>query len=566
MSVRSFINSRPRGLLVRLVANGLSQAILTVSLALLIRLAFDRFIESSDPSPLKLAILFSFGLVMIAVSTSWLRMRERIDAEQLGQDHIHRIRLDIFKHLTKLAPRALQKRGRGSIVLRFVGDLNAIKRWVSLGLARITVAGITIAGTMAAMLILNWMLASAVILVIVLGAFFLLRLGKQIQAAVKEGRRRRSYLATNVNEKIASMAVVQVFGQSIREQRRLRRQSNRLKRAMVARAGKIGLLRATVQCTAILATGVVLLLGTYQIRVQNTSPGTVIAVLTVVGLLVPALRGLGRVYEYWNDAQISSRKIKQFLRTPTLITEVSRALDLMPAAGRLEFSNVSIIGAVKRISITAEPGQVIGITGPNGAGKSTLLMLAARLIDPDEGKVLIDNQDLAAHSVSSVRRAIGMVSPDLPLLRGKIEKNLRYRCPDAPRHEIQRIKTLCEIDKILAALPAGSQTRLIEGGLNLSLGQRRRVEIARALLGNPNILLLDEADAHLDHSARDLLDRILSDFHGTVLEISHNPRRLVHADVVWKMENGQLIDAGPPEKMLQKLCFYQPYRNACAWQ
>ena len=564
--MRSFKNGRLRGLLVRLVVNGLCQAILTVSLALLIRLAFDRLIDSSDPSPLNLVILFSCGLLMIAVFTSWLRMRERIDAEQLGQDYIHRIRLDIFKHLTKLAPRALQKRGRGSIVLRFVGDLNAIKRWVSLGLARITVAGVTIAGTMAAMLILNWVLASAVILVIALGGFGMLRLGKQIQEAVQEGRRRRSYLATNVNEKIASMAVVQVFGQSVREQRRLRRQSNRLKRAMVVRAGKIGLLRAMVQCATILATGVVLLLGTYQIRVQDTSPGTVISVLTVVGLLIPALRGLGRVYEYWHDAQISSKKIRQFLKTPTLITEVSKAPALKPGPGRLEFSNVSLLGAVKKITITAEPGQVIGIIGPNGAGKSTLLMLAARLIDPDEGKILIDGQDLAAHSVASVRRAIGMVSPDLPLLRGKIKKNLIYRCPDAPSQEIHRIKALCEIDKILADLPAGSQTRLTEGGLNLSLGQRRRVELARALLGNPELLLLDEADAHLDHSARDLLDRILSDFQGTVLAITHNPRRLVHADVIWKMENGQLIEAVPPEKMLQNLSFNQTCKKACAWQ
>ena len=470
MRIRSAIKGRRYRLLVRLVANGMRQAILTIALALLIRLVFDRSITSAGPRPDNMVIFVGCGLLMIAVCTSWLRIRERIDSEQLGQDYIHRIRLDLFKHLTKLTPRALQKKGRGSIVLRFIGDLNAIKRWVSLGLARITVAGVTVAGTMVALFVLNWVLASAVVLLIALGVFCIFRLGKQIQATVKEGRRRRSFLATNINEKIASMAVVQVFGQSAREQRRLRRQSNRLKKAMVARAGKIGLLRAIVQTTTILTTGVVLLLGIYEIRAQHTSPGTVVAVLTVVGLLIPALRGLGRVYEYWHDAQISSQKIRQFLKTPTRITEVTNAPDLKPGNGRLEFTGISLLGVIKKVTITAEPGKVIGITGPNGAGKSTLLMLAARLIDPDEGKILINGQNLAAHSISSVRRAVGIVSPDLPLLRGKIEKNLRYRCPDAPAEEIKRIKALCEIDNILSDLPEGDQTRLTEGGLNLSLG------------------------------------------------------------------------------------------------
>ena len=553
MRIRSIIKGRRYRLFVRLVANGMCQAILTIALALLIRLTFDRFITLDGPHPSNMVIFVGCGLVMIAFCTSWLRIRERIDSEQLGQDYIHRIRLDLFKHLTKLAPRALQKKGRGSLVLRFIGDLNAIKRWVSLGLARITVAGVTMAGTMAAMFVLNWVMASAFALVVALGVACILRLGKQIQATVKEGRRRRAFLATNVNEKIASMAVVQVFGQSVREQRQLRRHSNRLKKAMVARAAKIGRLRAIVQSTTILATGVVLLLGIYEIRAQHISPGTVVAVLTVVGLLIPALRGLGRVYEYWHDAQISSKKIRQFLKTPTLITEAVKAPDLKTGNGRLEFSGISLLGVLKKVTIAAEPGKVIGITGPNGAGKSTLLMLAARLIDPDEGKVLINGQNLMCHSISSVRRTVGMVSPDLPLLRGKIGKNLRYRFPDAPAEEIKRIKTLCEIDNILSDLPQGDQTRLTEGGLNLSLGQRQRIELARALMGNPEILLLDEPDAHLDHWAGALLDKILTEFQGTVLTITHNPQRLAQVDIIWRIDNGRLVEAGPPDKILRHI-------------
>ena len=560
----AFNYCRRQRLFVRLVANAMGQAALTICLALLIRLAFDRFIYSASPPPVNIIIIFCVGFMAVAAIASWLRMKERIDSEQLGQDYIHRIRLDLFKHLTRLAPRSLQKKGRGSLVLRFIGDLNAIKRWVSLGLARITVAGVTISGTLVAILILNWVLASGMVLVIALGTFCILRQGRQIQETVKEGRRRRSYLATNVNEKIASMAVVQAFGQSTRERRRLRRQSNRLKKAMVARAGKIGLLRAIVQSTTILATAAVLILGVYEISAGRSTPGTVVAVLTVAGLLIPALRGLGRVYEYYHDAQISSKKIMQFLKMPTLITEIKGAPDLKPGNGRLEFINISLLGVINPLSIVADSGKVIGITGPNGAGKSTLLLLAARLVDPDGGKIQINGQELAAHSISSVRRAVGMVSPDLPLLRGKIEKNLRYRFPDAPAEEIKRVKTLCEIEDILSDLPNGDQTRLTEGGLNLSRGQRQRIELARALMGNPEILLLDEADAHLDHSASVLLDKILAQYHGTVLIVSHSRRRLSKADIVWYMDHGRLAEVSPSRKMAGFIDCASSLETACA--
>ena len=563
--MRSTLNyCRQHRLFVSLVANAMGQAFLTICLALLIRLAFDRFINSASPPPIHIVIVVCVGFLVIATVTSWLRMRERIDSEQLGQDYIHRIRMDLFKHLTRLAPRSLQKKGRGSLVLRFIGDLNAIKRWVSLGLARITVAGVTITGTLVAILILNWVLASGIVLVIALGTLLILRQGKQVQETVKEGRRRRSYLATNVNEKIASMAVVQVFGQSTLERRRLRRQSNRLKRAMVARAGKIGLLRAIVQSTTILATAAVLILGAYEISAGRSTPGTVVAILTVVGLLIPALRGLGRVYEYWHDAQISSRKIKQFLKMPTLISEIKGAPDLKPGKGRLEFINVSLFGVIEPLSMVADSGKVVGITGPNGAGKSTLLLLAARLVDPDGGKIQINGQDLAVHSISSVRRAIGMVSPDLPLLRGKIEKNLRYRYPDAPAEEINRVKTLCEIENVLSDMPDGDQTRLTEGGLNLSRGQRQRIELARALMGNPEILLLDEADAHLDHAAGGLLDNILAQFHGTVLIVSHSQKRLSKADMIWHMDKGRLTEVKPPAKAAGFLKCVKPLKSASA--
>jgi ABC-type multidrug transport system fused ATPase/permease subunit len=268
--------------------------------------------------------------------------------------------------------------------------------------------------------------------------------------------------------------------------------------------------------------------------------------MAIVALLVPALRDLSRVYEYWQESRVSSQKIRSFLNTPSLVYEVRNAPDLKPGPGRLEFYGVGLSGIVNEVTTLAEPGAIVALVGPNGAGKSTLMSLAARLIDPDEGRILLDGQDLAKHSLTSVRRAIGMVSPDLPLLRGTVNKNLRYRWPKAPEEEVNRVRAMCGIDEVLAELPEGDQTRVTEGGGNLSLGQRQRIALARALLGNPSILLLDEADAHLDSNANRILKRILDEYTGTVLWVTHNPERLAKADIIWRMENGRLSVESTP--------------------
>jgi len=546
MKLPSIIKGRRLKIFFRLVGNGLTQALTMIITVLLVRLAFDRLITTPDVSQPHIALSVGSGLMASAVCIGWLRMMERVDAERMGQSYIHQVRMMLFEHLSALAPRALQRRSRGAIVLRFIGDLGALMRWVSLGLVRISVAGVTTLFSLLALSVINFRLAIAVTAVLSVGALYAIRLGKQIRKTVKESRRYRSYLAANVNEKVAAMSVVQIFGQSDRERRRVSRQSLRLTKSLVARAKKIGLMRGITQSVTAVASGAALLMGANEVVSGRATPGTVVAAMTIVGLLVPSLRDLSRVYEYWQGARVSSEKIIEFLDTPVLVEDLPDAPDLKPGPGRLEFVSVSLSGIVENVTVVAEPGRLIALVGPNGAGKSTLLSLAARLIDPDKGRLLLDGQDLAKHSLESVRHAIGMVSPDLPLLRGTVSKNLRYRWPKAPVEEISRIGTLCGIDKVLAELPEGDQTRVTEAGGNLSLGQRQRIELARALLGSPSILLLDEADAHLDVDAAAMLKRILDEYSGTVLWVTHNLDQVVAADLVWHIEDGRLVEVSHP--------------------
>jgi ABC-type multidrug transport system fused ATPase/permease subunit len=167
--------------------------------------------------------------------------------------------------------------------------------------------------------------------------------------------------------------------------------------AMVDRARVAGQLVGITQAITALAIDAILLVGAGEVAAGRITSGTVVAAMTIVGLLVPRLEDLGRVQEYWHNSRVSLQKIQEFLDTPSLVTEIPDAPDLIVGAGCLEFECVSVDGALHEISAIVQPGQVVAVVGPNGAGKSTLLAVTARLIDPDRGVIRLDGQDLAAH-------------------------------------------------------------------------------------------------------------------------------------------------------------------------
>lgn len=550
MRIPSILRGYRRTLLARLVANGFAQAAVAVGTAWLVKEIFDHFLTPAHPV-LDMGVAWSAaGLVVAAACIGWLRMMERVDAEHMGQNYASEVRIVLYDCLSSLAPRALQKRSRGGVSLRFVGDMTSLRRWVSLGLARLTVAGVATVAALLALAVINWPLALAVAVALTLGVGIAFAFGKRMRAAARESRRRLSNLAANVNEKVASIAVVQVFGQVDRERAHIIRQGQHVQDSMIARARVAGQILGVTEFSVAITSATALLAGVFAVAAGQASVGTVVAAMTIVGILMPPLRDLGRVQEYWHGACVAREKLKEFLDTPSLVTQAPGAPSLALGAGRLEFDAVSVASGLDKVSAVIEPGTVVALVGPNGAGKSTLLSLAARLVDPAEGRVCLDGQDLASHSLDSVRRAIGMVGPDLPLLRGTVERNLLYRWRDAPAEEIARVRALCGVDEVLAQLPGGAKTRVAEGGLGLSVGQRQRIALARALLGDPALLLLDEADANLDPQASAVIDRVLAEHHGTVLLVTHHLDHIMRADVVWYMESGRLLEVGAPAKVL----------------
>jgi ABC-type multidrug transport system fused ATPase/permease subunit len=538
-----------RWLFLRLVGNGTLQAAAIIVSMLLVRHAFDVLLnpEFDDPEVHMFEFdqvweiaFFAIGILGSTGFAAWLRYIERIDAERLGQAYIHEVRIAVFDRMSRFAPRALSGRTTGSSMLRFVGDLSAIRRWISLGLARIVVSAIVTIISIGVLAFIDFYLAICAIFILSLGLGLNLRMGPNIHRVITEARRRRGHLAGNINEKIRSYIVIQAFNQRLRERKRFKKHSTRLSESMIDRAAASAAMRIINEGATALSMAAILSVGAIEVFREQTTAGNVVAAMAVVGFLSNAFRDLGRVHEYLQAYRVSKKKIIEFMDTTPLRGRSSKLPPLQVSKGEIELQGIMLNGVLGGISGTIPGGSRLAIIGDNGAGKSTLLQVIARLVDPDRGKVLIDGQDIRRCNLASVRESIGIVSPDLPLFKGSVRYNLQYRKPDASAEELSRVHKLCNIDSLLDQLPGGEDFRIKEGGGNLSLGQRHKLALARAILGQPAILIIDEIDANLDRQTILVLEDVLNDFNGTVLMVSRFEDRLAMADYYWHLKDGKL--------------------------
>ncbi|MDP1698210.1 MAG: ABC transporter ATP-binding protein [Xanthomonadaceae bacterium] len=533
-----FVGAR-RWLLVQLIANGFAQGVMAFAAALAVRNIVDQHLlhalVGAIPLSLSAAMLFA-----VAVVSAGLRWRESVDAERLGQDYALALRGRLLEHVTRLPPRVLGRRRRGGLFLRFVSDLTAIRQWISLGIARLTVAALMISVTLVLLAVLNAYLALVVLLAVVFGAVLTVLLGPPMESAVRQARRQRALLAGHVGETLAGMAGIQVFGRRWRMLQRLARRARRLRDAVIAQANVTGALQAIALLTAAWASAGALVLGVWIVRSGGASAGDVIAAMSVVALLVAPIRNLGRTYAYWRSAQVAREKVRTLLALGPAIRSPRGAPMLRIAGAEIVFDAVSVRGSLHDVSARVPAGSRVAVVGANGAGKSTLLSLVGRLLDPDSGTVRIDGQDVSAVNLNSLRRAIGWVSPDLPLYRGSVEHNVRFRKSSVSADAFAVVCQRCGLDRMAAQWPAGLRSRIGEGGNNLSTGERYRIMLARALLGEPQILILDEADANLDSDSRAILDHVIAEFPGTVMLATHRDDVSIRVDWLWHMDNGRL--------------------------
>lgn len=539
------------------IALGLGQAAALVAFSLLL-IVVVQTIGGETLGPVadaawRTTLLQIAALAGVVTLYGLLRGWEFTLAEKIGYDLVRRLRMRMYAHLQGMTPLQVQGRSRGGLLLRFIGDLSMLRTWLSRGLLAGAVAVIVLVPTLVTLSVLNYRIGLTLVAVLAAGAAVSLASGRAVRRSTQTMRRRRSLLISNLDEQLHSLSVVQVFGRSGGEYTRLSRQNESLNRSLYRVAELRGRLRAISSAVALLSVVAVLFVGLIEVRRGTATTGLVVAALLMSRLLTTPVRTLGLAHDYWHRAQISQKKVQEFLRSSSRPLDPPELEKLRVRKGGIEFRDVTVPGALTGVTLTAEPGQLIAVTGANGAGKSTLLKLVARLVEPSGGEIHVDGQDLLTTTPRSTFRKIGMVSPDLPLMRGTVRRNLTYSRPDADAEELARVIYAAGLDGLLAQLPDGLATWVVEDGRNLSVGQRQRIALGRALLGNPPILLLDEPTANLDPEARASFRDIVARHHGTVLLATNDPDEVALADQVWYLDGGRVGQAQSGEEYRDQL-------------
>ena len=526
-------------LLVALVLNGLAQAALAFGAACLVKLSFDWTAAHGTVSHAGAWITVG-ALAALTFVRPWLRAQESVLAEKLAQDFVCDLRLQLFDRMTAMTRRSLESRARGAILLRFVGDIQVLRDWVGRGVASAIVAAVTVAALLTAIFLVSGLLAWIIGSVVVAVVAFLWLVATRMRDAMRASRSQTSRIAARLDDRIAAMQVIQAFRRERAERRRLVRANERLAATMVRRAKLRGWAVGAVDGAAGLATLGIVAVAAFGGLSGSVAPGTLAAGLTLVGLLAGPLADAVQVFEYRSGAEVAFAKIREFLALPVHAAQSVPAADLVVSEGKVEFREVSVAGALQGFSASAVGGRRVAITGPNGSGKSALLRVAAGLLTPDSGIVLIDGQRVDQVTPGSLRRAVAIAGPEFPLMRGSVRANLRGPGGRPGDDACFDVLDACGLGALVRSWPKGLGTRLLDGGANLTSGQRVRFGIARALLQHPSILLLDDVEAHLDVQALGEVAQIIRDFPGTVLFVARDPRRLDCADSVWRMADGAL--------------------------
>ena len=541
----------PRRDLAKVVAIAIAQAVTLVSYLWLLRTILDDL--SKGQVDVRVVGKWILLLLGVAALNAVLRGVEFSMTEKMGYELVRRLRMRLYGHMQGMAPRQLQHRSRGSLLMRFTGDLSILRTWVSRGLARGLISAIVLAAGLGIIAYFDARLAVTIGAVLAFGSAALAEIGPRLNRVTRRVRRRRSLLTSNVDEQIHALAVVQVSGRSAGEYERLSRQNDALTKTLYETATTRGLMLGISSATGWLAIVAVLFVGTIEVAAGNASVGVVATAVIAARQLTGPVRRLGLSYDYWQRARVSRAKILDFMRSSTRPLDAAELEGLRVRRGRIELRDVTVAGSLAHVTQSVEGGDIVAIMGPAGAGKSSLLGAVAGLLDAESGEIVVDDQPVAGVTLRSRFRNVGVVAPDLPLMRGTVRRNLTYRQPTASDDEIRRVLLACHLDGLVDELPQGIDTWLTEGARNLSAGERQRLSLGRALMGDPPILLLDEPTANLDEASKEVFRRVIAHHNGTVLMVTHDSNEAAIADQVWTMADGRVVEAVPRAEFRDRL-------------
>jgi ATP-binding cassette subfamily B protein len=505
------------------------------------------------------------GMVLGPLLAGLLGVAHKYLAAWIGEQVMYDLRLELFSHVQRQSLAFFANAKPGELISRVLTDVQGIGQALQDNLVKLLQNALTLVVSVTLLIALDWRLALVALSALPLFVFPARKVGQQRKQLKKQTQARMSELTGILMEtlSVSGVLLIKVFGTRKRETRRLREKALELQAASLHQNLVGRWFQMLMKLFEDLGPALVFAVGGYLVIRNQLGLGTVLAFVALLRKLYSPASDLAGVHVDIVTSYGYFERVLQVMDLEPAIKNAPHAIALDQVQGALKFENVSFsygaeAATLKNIELEIAPGESVAVVGPSGAGKSTLAALTLRLYDPSAGRILLDGHDYRDIKLSTLRQHIAVVSQETYLFFASIADNLRYARPGATAAELEQAAHAAQIHDFIAALPDGYDTLVGERGYRLSGGERQRIAIARALLADPKILILDEATSSLDSANERLIQAALEPLLAgrTSLIIAHRLSTIQKANRIVSIDHGRIVEVGNHRTLLEQRGLY----------
>jgi subfamily B ATP-binding cassette protein MsbA len=506
----------------------------------------------------KLAIIKFAAIAVLAIALfgALCTYAEKLLTTSVGQWVMHDLRQTLYFHIQRLSLAYHDQKSTGDLLSTVTSDIDSIQTFISSNLLDALINVLTLVGMVVVMFCINWQFTLIALSVAPLLALVVFKYTRSIRKASREVRKKQGEMVSVIQEVLSSMRVVKAFAREDYEVHRLEEESlENVEIALRARAVKARL-SPLVEVIVAIGTGLVLWFGGRLVLAGSLSAGSLVMFIWYLGKMYKPMQELSKMTDAYSKASIGYERIREILDMEGEVKDQPGARKIARLRGEIEFDHVTFgydpkCPTLEDISFRIEAGQMAAFVGPTGAGKTTIISLISRFYDPVSGAVKIDGIDVRRYQQRSLREHISVVLQETVLFQGSVWHNIAYGKPNASRAEILKAAELANASEFIEKMPNGYDTLVGERGVSLSGGQRQRIAIARAVIRNTPILILDEPSSGLDAESERLvfeaLDRLMKG--KTSIVIAHRLSTIRSADIIFVVQDGKLVESGKHEEL-----------------
>lgn len=530
-------------------------SLLEFSIPQLTQFTIDKIIPEKRYDSL---IWIGAGILCAAILLAILNYFNSYIVSKVGQKAIMDIRNSMYEHIQTLDMKFFDKNRTGDLMSRLTNDVNLLQQLISSSMLQVLTDTVTFIAVAVYMLFINWKL-TIVLLITFPFMFYITRVfGKRIRMSFRSVQSSAGDVSNQLQDSISGMRLIQSFTNEEFESRRFAERNQENMTANLKSVRLRSMFGPIIDLLNNIGLVAVIVFGAWQVMEGEFTIGLIVAFLAYLRLLQSPVRNFSRVISIVQQSAAAFERITEILETQPEISDKGNAIELHAIKKKIEFKSVDFaydetVPVLGNLNLTMKAGQVTALVGSSGAGKSTITSLLIRFYDPQNGTIKMDGHNIKDVSLKSLRGQMGIVSQDIILFNGSIRDNIVYGKLDATDYEIIESAKAANAHDFICAFPDGYDSQIGERGVKLSGGQKQRIAIARALLKNPQIIILDEATAALDTESEHLIQQALSRLmkKRTSIVIAHRLSTIHDADQIIVLEKGQVLEKGTHDQLMQ---------------